>query len=125
MNSVTLMGRLGARPEVRKVGSDNVSVTDVSIATSGFAKGQKTTDWHSVTLGDKQADLISRCDKGEMVRIEGSLKHEKYTDKDGNERRKSYVRAYRFEFCGAPRNKQATGAVGPSANPYGDDALNV
>jgi single-strand DNA-binding protein len=123
MNSVFLMGRLGAKPEVRRVGNDNVPVTSVSIATSGWSKGGKTTDWHNVTLWDKQAELISRCDKGEMVLVEGSLKHDKYTDKDGNERTKTYVRGFRFEFCGSPKSSPQTGAVGPTSNPYGDNDL--
>jgi len=123
-NTVILMGRLGAKPELRRVGSQNIAVVDISVATAAFAKGEKTTDWHNVTLWDKQAELVCNLDKGEMVYIEGSLKHEEYTDKEGNKKRKSYVKAFRFEFCGSkPKPQHQTGAQGQAGNPYGDDNL--
>lgn len=124
-NNVILMGRLGAKPELRRVGSDNIPVVDVSIATNAFSKGAKTTDWHNVTLWDKQAELICTQDKGDQVYIEGSLKCDEWEDKEGNKRRKVYVRAFRFEFCGSRRNgdAQQTGAVGPKSNPYADDDI--
>ena len=121
-NTVILMGRLGAKPELRRVGSQNTAVVDISVATAAFAKGERTTDWHNVTLWDKQAELVCSLDKGEMVYIEGSLKHEEYTDKEGKRKRKSYVKAFRFEFCGS-KPKPQTGAVGPQSNPYRDDDL--
>lgn len=121
-NQVTLMGRLGADPEVRRVGSDNTPVANVSVAT----RGPQKPDWHDVTLWDKQAELIGRCKKGEMVYIEGWLKSDEYTDKEGQKRTKRYVRAYRFEFCGSPQQQpqQQGGAQGAGGNPYGDDDLN-
>ncbi len=123
-NIVILKGRLGAKPEMRRVGSGKTPVVDVSLATSGFAKGEKTTDWHSVTLWDKQAELICTQDKGDEVFIEGSLKCDEYTDTEGNKRKKVYIRAYRFEFCGSRKqNAPQSGHVGPSSNPYKDDDI--
>ena len=59
-----------------------------------------------------------------MVFIEGSLKHDEFTDKEGNKRRKSYVRAFRFEFCGSRKQSgPPTGQTGPSSNPYKDDDI--
>ena len=56
--------------------------------------------------------------------IEGSIKCDEYTDKDGNKRKKVYIRAYRFEFCGSRKqNTTQTGQVGPSSNPYKDDDI--
>ena len=124
-NNVILMGRLGAKPELRRVGGQNTPVVEVSIATNAFRRGEKTTDWHNVTLWDKQAELICTQDKGDQVYIEGSLRTDEYTDKEGTKRRKVYVNAFRFEFCGSKRNgnSQRTGAVGPSSNPYNDDDI--
>ena len=123
-NIVILKGRLGSKPELRRVGSNKTPVAEVSLATSGFAKGEKTTDWHSITLWDKQAELICTQDKGDEVFIEGSIKCDEYTDKDGNKRKKVYIRAYRFEFCGSRKqNAPQTGQVGPSSNPYKDDDI--
>ena len=125
-NNVILMGRLGAKPELRRVGGENTPVVDVSIATNRFSRGKKATDWHNVTLWDKQAELICTQDKGDQVYVEGRLQTDEWEDKEGNKRRKVYVQAFRFEFCGPKRNGgPQTGAVGPSSNPYGDDDLNL
>ena len=115
-NIVILKGRLGAKPEMRRVGSGKTPVVDVSLATSGFAKGEKTTDWHSVTLWDKQAELICTQDKGDEVFIEGSLKCDEYTDTEGNKRKKVYIRSRK-------QNAPQSGHVGPSSNPYKDDDI--
>ena len=123
-NIVILKGRLGSKPELRRVGTNNTPVVEVSLATSGFAKGEKTTDWHSITLWDKQAELICTQDKGDEVFIEGSLRYDEYTGKDGNKRKKALIRAYRFEFCGSRKqNAPQTGAVGPQSNRYQDDDI--
>jgi len=124
-NNVILMGRLGSKPELRRVGTQNTPVVDVSIATNAFRRGEKTVDWHNVTLWDKQAELICTQDKGDQVYVEGSLRTDEWEDKEGNKRRKVYVSAFRFEFCGSKRNgdSRKTGAVGPSSNPYADDDI--
>ena len=124
MNIVILKGRLGAKPELRRVGANNTPVVEFSLATPGFAKGEKTTDWHSITLWDKQAEIVCTQDKGDEVAIEGSLKCDEYTDKEGNKRKKVYVRGYKFHFCGSRRqNSPPTGQTGPRSNPYGDDDI--
>lgn len=122
MNKVIIMGRLGADPELRKI-SSGAAVCEVSIATSG---GKDKTDWHKVTLWEQQAELIATQKKGSNVLIEGALKTDKYTDKDGNERYKTYVRAYRFEFCESKPRSSAPptgGGATPGGNDWGDDDL--
>ena len=123
-NLVILKGRLGAKPELRRVGAQNTPVVEVSLATNAFSKGEKSTDWHRVTLWDKQAELIGQMEKGAEVYVEGSLKTDEWTDKEGAKHYKTYVKAFRFEFCGSRGdNAPRTGAVGPKQNPFGDDDL--
>jgi len=123
-NTIILMGRLGAKPEMRRVGANSTPVVEVSVATSAFSKGERSTDWHNVTLWDKQAELICTQDKGDEVFIEGSIKCDEYTDKDGNKRKKVYIRAYRFEFCGSRKqNSPQSGYSGQGSNHYKDDDI--
>ena len=61
-NTIILMGRLGAKPEMRRVGANSTPVVEVSVATSAVSKGERSTDWHNVTLWDKQAELICTQD---------------------------------------------------------------
>ena len=87
VNKVILVGNLGADPEVRYMPSGG-AVTNLSIATSeqwtDKASGQKQerTEWHRVTLFNRLAEIAGEyLKKGGQVYIEGSLRTEKYQDK--------------------------------------------
>jgi single-strand DNA-binding protein len=82
MNRVTLIGRLGANPEMAKT-SQGMAVAKFSIATNRISKGEKVTDWHRITLFDKKAELAEKyLVKGNNVCIEGVLTYNKY-ESDG------------------------------------------
>jgi single-strand DNA-binding protein len=64
----------------------------VSIATSSRKKnpqGEKVeeTTWHKLIFFDKLAEIAGQfLTKGTMVYVEGQIKHDKYMDKNGQER---------------------------------------
>lgn len=102
-NSVTLIGNLGAKPELRTVGNGS-SVTNLSLATNKTwknkdgSKGTKTT-WHSITFWNQGAEIICEyCDKGSKLLVVGSLDSDKWTDDAGVERTKVFVTGDKFEF---------------------------
>jgi|TARA_E500000331_G_scaffold291649_1_gene288186 single-strand DNA-binding protein len=102
-NSVTLVGNLGADPELRTVG-EGTSVVNLSLATNKTwknkdgSKGTKTT-WHSITFWNRAAEVVSEyCRKGTKILITGSLDSDKWTDDEGVERTKVYVVGDKFEF---------------------------
>lgn len=93
VNKVILVGNLGADPEVRYMPSGG-AVTSLSIATSeqwtDKASGQKQerTEWHRVTLFNRLAEVAGEyLKKGGQVYIEGSLRTEKYQDKQSGQDR--------------------------------------
>jgi single-strand DNA-binding protein len=91
LNKVTLIGNLGADPEVRTTGNGG-KVATISLATSRKWKkdgeAQEKTEWHRVVLWDnakgaKLADLAeSYMKKGDKVYIEGQIEYRSY-EKDG------------------------------------------
>jgi single-strand DNA-binding protein len=91
LNKVTLIGNLGADPEVRTVANGG-KVATISLATSRKWKkdgeNQEKTEWHRVVLWDnakgaKLADLAeSYMKKGDKVYIEGSIEYRQW-EKDG------------------------------------------
>ncbi|GAB5464758.1 MAG: single-stranded DNA-binding protein [Candidatus Kapaibacteriales bacterium] len=87
INRVTILGNLGADPEMRTINTGS-SVTTLSIATTESYKDkagnwQDTTEWHRVTLWDRLAERASQyLRKGSKVYIEGKLKYRSY-EKDG------------------------------------------
>lgn len=88
MNVVVLVGRLTDNPELRKTSSD-ISVTRFSIAVDRqFKSGEeRQADFISIVAWRQTAEFITRYfTKGQRIGVEGSLRMNKFTDKDGNNR---------------------------------------
>ncbi|GAB1404049.1 MAG: single-stranded DNA-binding protein [Lentimicrobiaceae bacterium] len=90
-NSVQLIGRLGANPEVKTF--DNKSkVAKFSLATSDVyftQKGEKVeeTQWHNIVVWNGLATVCEKyLSKGQEVAIEGKIMHRSYTDKENKTR---------------------------------------
>ncbi len=97
LNRVTLMGRLGKEPEIRRVQS-GAAVANFSLATSESWKDKATgekqekTEWHNVVVwgnndgGGLTSIIESYVHKGDLLFVEGQMQTRKWVDKDGNDR---------------------------------------
>jgi single-strand DNA-binding protein len=92
VNKVILIGNLGKDPEVRYMPSGS-AICNLRIATTrtwkdkGSGERQEETEWHSVALFDRLAEIAGEyLKKGRPVYVEGRLKTRKWTDKEGQER---------------------------------------
>jgi single-strand DNA-binding protein len=91
MNSVRLIGNLGAKPEI-KTFDNNRKMARLRMATNESYKNQKgewvsETHWHTLVAWGKQAEFFEEyTDKGSEVSIEGKLITRTYNDKDGNQK---------------------------------------
>jgi single-strand DNA-binding protein len=96
VNKVILVGSCGQDCEVRYTATGK-TVANVSIATSNRRKsstGEKVdeTTWHKLIFFDKLAEIAGQfLTKGTMVYVEGMLKHDKYMDKNGQEKQVTNV----------------------------------
>jgi len=87
VNKVIIVGNLGADPEVRYMPSGG-AVTSISVATSEqwtdktSGEKQERTEWHRITLFNRLGEIAGEyLKKGSQVYIEGSLRTDKYQDK--------------------------------------------
>lgn len=89
LNSVCLMGRLTADPELKST-QLGVSVCNFRIAVDRTytPKGQeKQTDFINIVTWRSTAEFVSRYfRKGQLVAVQGSIQTGQYTDRDGNKR---------------------------------------
>lgn len=91
INKVILVGNLGNDPETRFLPSGG-AVTNVSLATSRSwtdkdNQKQEATEWHRVVFFNRLAEIAGEyLKKGSKVYVEGSLRTNKWQDKDGNDR---------------------------------------
>jgi single-strand DNA-binding protein len=109
VNKVILVGRLGSDPEVRNLESGSV-VANFNIATSEKYKNKsgelvEQTEWHRLELWDNQAKVAQQyLKKGDQVYVEGKLRTEEYTDKDGISRRSTKVRVTTLTLLGGGKS---------------------
>ncbi len=106
LNSVIIMGRLTADPELRTT-SSGLSVTSFTVAVDRRFQRQgedRQTDFISVVAWRQTADFVTRFfHKGDMIAVQGSLQVRNYEDKNGNKRTAYDVVADNVSFCGGKR----------------------
>ena len=105
VNKVILVGNLGRDPEMRYLPSGE-AVANLAIATSRKYKdktGQmvEETEWHRVTFFGKLAEIAGQyLKKGRSVYVEGRIKTDKYTGKDGVEKYSTQIIANEMQMLG-------------------------
>lgn len=107
-NKVSLIGRLGAQPEVVTFDSGR-TLARFSLATNESYKNkegewQESTQWHNITAWGKTADLIGKLlNKGQEVVVEGKLVNNSYETKEGEKRYGTTIEVNEFLLL-APKN---------------------
>jgi len=105
-NKIILVGNLGRDPELRYT-AQGTPVCSFTMATSEKRKDrngefQEQTTWFKVTLWNRQAETASQyLQKGRPVYIEGRLRIEEYTDREGRPRTSLEVTATEMHFIGS------------------------
>ncbi len=91
LNKVTLIGRLGADPEVRYMPAGG-AVANITLATNFRWKDKagerkETTEWHRVVFFNRLAEIAGEyLKKGGQVYVEGRLQTRKWQGQDGQDR---------------------------------------
>ncbi len=125
-NRIIIVGNLGRDPELRYT-AQGTPVCTFSLATNERRKDksgemQDQTTWFRVTLWNRLAETASQyLSKGRPVYIEGRLRVEEYTDRDGKPRHSLEVFGTDMQFIGsrhdepvAERAASASAAPGPA-----------
>ncbi len=106
VNKVILVGNCGKDPETRYMPSGG-AVTSITLATAESWKDKQTgekqerTEWHNVTFFGRLAEIAGEyLKKGSQVYVEGSLRTEKWQDKQGNDRYTTKIIANEMQMLG-------------------------
>ncbi len=120
VNKVIVVGNLGKDPEMRSFPSGD-QIANIRVATTDRWKDKTTgemkeaTEWHSITFNGRLAEIAGQyLRKGSQVYVEGSLRTRKWTDKDGQDRYTTEIRADQMQMLGS---RQGMGGGAPD----GDD----
>jgi single-strand DNA-binding protein len=104
-NKITIVGYLGRDPELRYT-PQGTALCKMSIATTEKRKNvtgetEEHTTWFRVTAWGRQAELANEyLTKGRQVYVEGRLRLEEYTDREGQKRFSAEVSATEIQFIG-------------------------
>jgi len=118
VNKVILVGNCGKDPETRYAPS-GAAVTNISIATTESWKDknsgerQDKTEWHNIVFFGRLAEIAGEyLKKGAQVYVEGSLVTEKWTDKEGNDRYTTKIKALNMQMLGGNQDQSGGGNQG-------------
>ena len=124
VNRVILIGNVGADPEVKYFDSGSV-VAKFNIATTESytnKNGEKVdnTEWHRIEIWEGLAKVAEKyVKKGGQVYIEGKIRTDKWTDKEGIERFSTTIRANSLTLLGGNPKTPSQGLTNghvPTAN---------
>ena len=127
VNKVTLVGNLGADPEVKRM-SNGDQLVNLSVATSeswrdkNSGERREKTEWHRVVIFNENLGRVAEqyLKKGMKVYIEGSLQTHSWDDQQSGQKRYSteiVLQRYRGDLQMLDRG-EGGGGVGGSR---GDD----
>lgn len=144
VNKVTLIGNLGADPEIRSTSGGN-KVANFSVATSrqwtsAAGEKQEKTEWHKCVAwngsrGTGLADVLERyVKKGDKVYLEGRIEYRSYEDKEQQTRWTTEINVTEILMLGgklsddakkepAQSTQKLAGTDGFEEMPGGDDDL--
>lgn len=141
LNRVSLIGHLGADPEMRRTTS-GAKVANIRLATSDTWKDKQSgerkeaTEWHTIVIfGQPDQDGLAGiaekyCRKGSKVFVEGKMRTRKWQDQSGADRWTTEVHLSGFgaqlllldRAERAPPADEPTGAPGYAGAPRDDVA---
>ena len=122
LNKVTLIGNLGADPEVRTT-SGGGRVATFSLATSRSwnsqsGEKQEKTEWHRCVVWNSKvstlADVVERyLKKGDKVYVEGRIEYRQWQDKEGQTRYITEINVRELIMLGGGRGGDMEGGDAP------------
>ncbi|HDQ45889.1 MAG TPA: single-stranded DNA-binding protein [bacterium] len=125
VNKVTLIGRLGADPQLKYTPSGRATV-NFNLATNASWKDQdgntqERTDWHRIVAWSKLAEVMGEwLKKGSLVYLEGRLQTRTYDDDKGVKRYITEVVASDMEMLGGKGQGDASDSAAPADIPEGE-----
>jgi single-strand DNA-binding protein len=124
INKVTLIGHLGADPEVRTLDS-GVKVGRFSLATNESYKDkddnwQTLTEWHNVVVWRDLAERAERqLKKGMLTYVEGKISYRKFAGQDGQDRYVTDIVANSFRILEKREGGTGSDMRFPTSEPTG------
>lgn len=110
VNKIILIGNVG-RVEVRNLQGGG-KVATVTLATTEKFKDREETEWHTIVFWNNLAEVVEKyVSKGSPIYVEGRIKTEKFTGKDGTDKYATRIVASSMQLLG---KKEASSPAEPT-----------
>ena len=117
MNSINIIGRLCAEPELRR-NNEGTPVCSYSLAVKR-PMVKDTTDFIECVSWKQGAEYLAQYGhKGDIVAVSGSLQIREWTDKEGKKRKTYEVVTTSVELLSSKRNSEAGGNTNQNQNGF-------
>lgn len=101
INFVLIVGRIGSI-DIRKAGDKEIA--SISVATSSGYKNKndewkESTEWHKCIFAISQVvERVKALKKGDMIEVRGSIRTNKWVDKDGKTHESKEISGTQFSI---------------------------
>ena len=117
MNSINIIGRLCAEPELRRT-NEGTPVCSYSLAVKR-PMVKDTADFIECVSWKQGAEYLAQYGhKGDIVAVSGSLQIREWTDKEGKKRKTYEVVTTSVELLSSKRNSEAGGNTNQNQNGF-------
>ena len=126
MNKLIIMGRLCADPEVRYGGANNTAVANFRIAVDRRFKrdGEPDADFFLITALGKQGEFAEKyLRKGTKILMEGEIRNNNYTNKDGVMVYQNQIIATSIEFAESKSSQSNNNDYQQQPSPQDNDGF--
>ena len=111
LNRVTIIGNLGADPQIKSTVSN--TICSFSVATNEFYRtgeeGKQHTEWHQIVVFGKLAQTcLLYLKKGNRVFLEGRLRTNTYQDKEGKQQWRTRIYSSSVKFLDSAKASDST-----------------
>ena len=125
LNRVTLIGNLGADPELKYTQGGqallkmSLATTETYVDKSGERK--EKTEWHRITMWGKRAEALNKfLGKGHTLCAEGRIQYRSWEDQEGNKRYSTDIVANNIVLLGGGRGRNSESSNYGSPEPAGE-----
>jgi single-strand DNA-binding protein len=111
LNVVSLVGRVGAEPDMRYFESGSM-VCKLVLAVDRPTRNSDQPDWFNLELWGKNAEIAAQyVRKGSLIGATGSLKFDRWKDRTtGVDRSQPVIRVDRLDLLGSRRDTETSAA---------------
>lgn len=127
INKVILVGNLGTDPETAAT-LGGAAITNISVATSETWKDKSSgemkerTEWHRVVFFNRLAEIAAEyLKKGSKVYVEGSIRTNKWKDKDGYDRSSTEIVGGEMQMLDSKSSGSSSSSGSQKSFPESDD----